>query len=552
MAMQPSITQPGRRPGMIQKQGTWAPRLYKLLDMTFSTLRALHATIGKAIDDLERVYRSQEEPLDFPPMDEPYYATETHDIKGRIAEQLKEDSAASFASQEIVAACGQLSAAVHNPWYGFTVAAQGIALVAALRFLEAAHIVEILKDAGPGGLHIRDVLRMVVALQPQTDLPDPEILNASRLAHILRLLATSHWLREVSPDVFTNNRRSAYLDSGKTLEQLRTEPENKHLGTDGVPAYMRFTGDVTFKWITYMNEWLLPGTRVGTPVVHAKGGLGGNTRPAVGDVEATPPSEENHRVTPFVSAFNIAFGTRLDFFSWLELPENRTRLQSFGHAMTGTRQWETKEGILYGFPWADLPAGAVLVDVGGGIGSTSLTVAEAHPHMKVIVEDRPQTVAVAPLSWGSQYAPLFQSGRMSWRARDIFGAWEPLESGDTPDVFLLRLVLHDWQDEDCLTILRHMRAGAGPKTTLLIGDMLLPYACGSDDGFVRDGSPLLPNMGAGNVHGYLMDVIITGLTGAKERTVAEMTDLMLSAGWKISGIHRSPGSLWAYTTAVCV
>lgn len=39
--------------------------------------------------------------------------------------------------------------------------------------------------------------------------------------HVLRLLATFHWIREVTPDVFTNNRLSSYIDSGKSAEQLK-------------------------------------------------------------------------------------------------------------------------------------------------------------------------------------------------------------------------------------------------------------------------------------------------------------------------------------------
>lgn len=37
---------------------------------------------------------------------------------------------------------------------------------------------------------------------------------------MLRLLATHHILLEVSPDVFANNRISALVDSGKTIEEL--------------------------------------------------------------------------------------------------------------------------------------------------------------------------------------------------------------------------------------------------------------------------------------------------------------------------------------------
>ena len=39
---------------------------------------------------------------------------------------------------------------------------------------------------------------------------------------------------------------------------------------------------------------------------------------------------------------------------------------------------------------------------------------------------------------------------------------------------------------------------------------------------------------------------------AKEHTVDELTALMLSAGWKIVEVRRTPGSIWAYTTAMPV
>ena len=43
-----------------------------------------------------------------------------------------------------------------------------------------------------------------------------------------------------------------------------------------------------------------------------------------------------------------------------------------------------------------------------------------------------------------------------------------------------------------------------------------------------------------------------GRFDAKERTVDEMKALTLSAGWKVTEIRRTPGALWAYTTAVPV
>ena len=61
---------------------------------------------------------------------------------------------------------------------------------------------------------------------------------------------------------------------------------------------------------------------------------------------------------------------------------------------------------------------------------------------------------------GPQYAHLFDSGRMSWRTRDFFDAWPALDlpdpvggcvdaPGPEPAVFLLSMVLHNWNDADC-------------------------------------------------------------------------------------------------------
>lgn len=52
-------------------------------------------------------------------------------------------------------------------------------------------------------------------------------------------------------------------------------------------------------------------------------------------------------------------------------------------------------GVDAGFTWEDLPQGSVLVDVGGGIGATTIIVAEAHPHLRVVVEDRAQVASTA-------------------------------------------------------------------------------------------------------------------------------------------------------------
>ena len=45
-----------------------------------------------------------------------------------------------------------------------------------------------------------------------------------------------------------------------------------------------------------------------------------------------------------------------------------------------------------GFDWAGLGEGSLIVDVGGGIGSTSMTLAKEFPHLRFCIQDRPKTV----------------------------------------------------------------------------------------------------------------------------------------------------------------
>ena len=100
---------------------------------------------------------------------------------------------------------------------------------------------------GAAGLHVRDILHSVLDLRTNSKTTAPAdmvpltaahlsesthllsslheycrvVLNFPPQGHILRMLATGHYLREVKPDIFANNRASSYIDSGKTVAQLR-------------------------------------------------------------------------------------------------------------------------------------------------------------------------------------------------------------------------------------------------------------------------------------------------------------------------------------------
>ncbi|KAI0079225.1 hypothetical protein K474DRAFT_713866 [Panus rudis PR-1116 ss-1] len=319
-----------------------------------------------------------------------------------------------------------------------------------------------------------------------------------------------------------------------------------------------------------------------------------------------PPAKSMQMVItpthPMHAPFNLAFQTTKPYFEWLEQPENRGRLKRFGRAMTGTGGWEVSGAVLEAFPWQDLPTGSVVVDVGGGIGSTSMLLANAFVHLKFVVQDRPQVVDMGLAAWKARYPALLEEGRAAFQAHDFFTPQPPLPlqivqssitnhgepegsqpaSASTsptissfgfdvvepkPAVFLLRVIMHDWPDSYATRILLQLRKAAGPHTRLLLADYILPLACVDEDvdqngaetggralpGTIKslapEGSPLLPNLGKANANAFWLDLTMRVMFNAQERTLRELTALALTAGWKIMQVTRAEGSLFGHVIA---
>ncbi|CAO2182781.1 unnamed protein product [Urochloa humidicola] len=87
---------------------------------------------------------------------------------------------------------------------------------------------------------------------------------------------------------------------------------------------------------------------------------------------------------------------------------------------------------------------ASLVDVGGGNGTMARAIARAFPHVRCSVLDLPHVVEEGVRSAGGDGAVEFVAGDM-------------MDSIPPADVVLLKFVLHDWGDEDCVRILRRCR-----------------------------------------------------------------------------------------------
>lgn len=150
----------------------------------------------------------------------------------------------------------------------------------------------------------------------------------------------------------------------------------------------------------------------------------------------------------------------------------------------------------------DLSRVRQLVDVGGGLGQLVAMILHRYPKMTAVLFDQPGLVQGATLA-------LTEAGvadRVRVDGGDFFTS---VPSG--ADAYLLSLILHDWTDEQAVTVLTNIRRAMREDGELLIIDAVIPD-------------------GGGPHEGKLRDIIMLALHPGRERTEREFVALFDRAG----------------------
>ncbi|MFH8371515.1 methyltransferase [Streptomyces sp. NPDC018031] len=230
-----------------------------------------------------------------------------------------------------------------------------------------------------------------------------------------------------------------------------------------------------------------------------------------------------------VPAFEREFGG--DFFGFLERnPEVRG---VFDRSQSADLDLEISAVLRAG----DFSGARTVVDVGGGDGALLARVLRTHPGARGVLVDRPAAVTAAR----KRMAELGLAERADVREGDFFAA---LPGGG--DVYLLREILHDWDDEQCLAILRTCRRAMSAGTGAAGAGGAAP-AGGAEPGpaarlFVieraaEDGHDTGPDARLT----AMMSLYMLSLLPGRERTAAEFGRLLHAAGLRVTARHRLLG-----------
>jgi hypothetical protein len=165
----------------------------------------------------------------------------------------------------------------------------------------------------------------------------------------------------------------------------------------------------------------------------------------------------SHSVKTGKSAFTHVFGAPL--FEYLkEHPGAAGVFDAFMAEMTAAAAITIAETY-------DFSEIATIVDVGGGHGAFLASILATRPQMRGTIFDLPHVISGAP-------ATLHRAG-VADRCETIAGSFfETIPGG--ADAYVLKSVLHDWSDEDCIKILKNCHGAMPAHGWLLVIELDLP------------------------------------------------------------------------------
>ncbi len=205
-----------------------------------------------------------------------------------------------------------------------------------------------------------------------------------------------------------------------------------------------------------------------------------------------------------VKTGEIAFDNLFKQNVWEYYAQNPDDASNFNDAMTGFTSVVTA-AVLQNY---DFSAFKKIVDVAGGVGGLIGAILREYPQMNGVLFDLPHVIAEA--------GPLLDAAGVRDRCELASGDFfKSVPAGG--DVYLLKFIIHDWEDEKSIAILKNIHRAMDENGRLLIVEMVVPAG--------NEPSP-----------SKFMDLNMMVMTGGRERTTAEFSALLAAAGFQLARV----------------
>jgi SAM-dependent methyltransferase len=208
-----------------------------------------------------------------------------------------------------------------------------------------------------------------------------------------------------------------------------------------------------------------------------------------------------------VKTGEIAFNHRFGMPIWEFFEKNPQNAETFNNAMShGTTG--INDGLVASYDFSSI---AKIVDVGGGHGALITAILKTSPNMKGVLFD-----ALSVIEGAKQTNSAELRDRCELVGGDFFKSVP-----DGGDAYILKWIIHDWDDEQSVAILKNCRRAMIPNGKLLLVEAIVPL--GNEPSFSK-----------------LVDLNMLATTGGRERTEAEYRTLLHTADFELTQVVRTP------------
>ncbi len=220
--------------------------------------------------------------------------------------------------------------------------------------------------------------------------------------------------------------------------------------------------------------------------------------------------ELRHSILTGAPAMRHVFG--MDGFEYLaEHPQEAT---VFNEAMAEiTRQVAKAVVAAY-----DFTSFSTIVDVGGGNGTLIAGIVNAAPNLRGIIFDLPSGCAEA--------SRQLEANRLAERCEVIQGDFF-VSVPRGADAYILKSVIHDWDDECSITILKNCREAISADGRLLLIERVMPARIDAS---------------AGHQRWTMLDMHMLVMLGGRERTEEEFRSVLAAAHFELRRTLLLPGA----------
>jgi hypothetical protein len=205
-----------------------------------------------------------------------------------------------------------------------------------------------------------------------------------------------------------------------------------------------------------------------------------------------------------VKTGEIAFDNLFKQSAWEYYAQHPEEASNFNRAMKGLTEM-VNVAVLGAYDFSGINK---LVDIAGGTGGLISAILNVYPQMRGVLFDLPHVIAEA--------GPLLDAAGVRDRCETATGDFfKSVPAGG--DAYVMKWIIHDWDDEKSIAILKNIHRAMNENGKLLLVEMVVAEA----------NQPDLSKF---------MDLNMLVMTGGRERAEAEFNALLAAAGFRLTRV----------------